>query len=135
MHMCILGVFMVFVAICGVKPAHAVGTASITGIQAPVGMVYDAEGALFVAEWGADRVSKFDMRGRRSLVTDGVRNPAGLAFDEQGTLFIASYATGEIFALDKAGQLRSIAGGFSSPTGMLWKDGVLLVAKDRKSVV
>lgn len=89
---------MFFVALCGTPQfAPAVGKAAITGIQSPVGMVYDADGTLFVAEWGANRVSKFDVQGKRSLVTDTVRSPAGLAFDEQGTLFITSYATGDFF--------------------------------------
>lgn len=101
----------------------------ITDIQAPVGMVYDAQGNLFVAEWGAGRVSKFDPQGKRSTVTDAVRSPSGLAFDDKGTLFVASYADGNVYRLDADGTPRSIASGFSSPTGLLWaSDNTLLVA-------
>lgn len=57
---------------------------AITNIQAPVGMIYDAQGNLFVAEWGAGRVSRFDPQGKRSTVTDAIRSPSGLAFDDNG---------------------------------------------------
>lgn len=104
-------------------------TPAITGIQSPVGMVYDSQGNLYVAEWGAGRVSKFDPQGKRTTVTDSMRSPSGLAFDDKGTLYVASYGDGNVYVLEPTGKTRSIASGFSSPTGLLWdKDNTLLVA-------
>ena len=103
--------------------------AVITGIQSPVGMIYDKEGALYVAEWGAGRISRFDSDGRRTTVTDSINSPAGLAFDDKGVLHVASYGDGTIYALDKGTKPRPVASGFSSPTGLLWsRDNALLVA-------
>lgn len=101
----------------------------ITDIQSPVGMVYDQRGALYVAEWGAGRVSRFGTDGNRTTVTDSISSPAGLAFDDKGILYVASYGDGTVYALEKGKKPRPVASGFSSPTGLLWsRDKTLLVA-------
>lgn len=123
-----LAVTVLMLGISGTALA-AGNTPVITDIQAPVGMIYDAQGNLLVAEWGAGRVSRFDPQGKRSTVTDAIRSPSGLAFDDKGTLFVASYADGNVYRLDASGKLSSLASGFSSPTGLLWaSDNTLLVA-------
>ena len=108
--------------------AAAAAQPHVRGIQAPVGVVYDREGALYVAEWGADQVSRFDDKGGRTVVTAEVRSPAGLAFDDKGTLYVASYADGNIYALNSGEKPRRIASGLASPTGMVWDGDALLVA-------
>lgn len=101
----------------------------ITDIRSPVGMVYDQNGALYVAEWGAGRVSCFGTDGNRTTVTDSISSPAGLAFDAKGILYVASYGDGTVYALEKGTKPRPVASGFSSPTGLLWsRDNTLLVA-------
>lgn len=101
----------------------------IPDIQSPVGMVYDQNGALYVAEWGAGRVSRFGTDGSRTTVTDSISSPAGLAFDAKGVLYVASYGDGTVYALEKGTKPRPVASGFSSPTGLLWsRDNTLLVA-------
>lgn len=104
-------------------------TPVIAGIQSPVGMIYDKQGILYVAEWGASRVSRFDAKGNRSIVTEAIKGPSGLAFDERGTLYIASYSDGDVYAMENGKEPRKLASGFSSPAGLLWgRDNVLLVA-------
>ena len=49
------------------------------GFNSPVGMAFDAAGNLYVAEWGAGRVSRIDPAGVRSTFTDGLAGPSGLA--------------------------------------------------------
>lgn len=117
-------------ALCVVSPAVAAQQRPfIRDIQAPVGMVYDAKGNLYVAEWSAGRVSRFDAQGKRTTLTDAVRSPSGLAFDDKGRLFVASYSDGHVYHLRADGTLRSVASGLSSPTGLLWTgDNTLLVA-------
>lgn len=123
----------VFLLVLGVAgQASAASTAAISDLQAPVGMVYDADGALYVAEWGAGRISKFDRAGVRTIVTEAIRNPAGLAFDGKGTLHVASYGDGGIYALEPGKAPRRIASGFSSPTGLIW-DGQSLIVANRNA--
>ncbi len=107
----------------------------IRDLQFPVGMLYDGEGALYIAEWAAGRVCKYDARGRRTVVTEAVAHPSGLAMDDGGRLFIASYNEGLIYLLEE-GRLRRFASGFDVPAGMLWHDGILYVAnRDAGEVV
>jgi sugar lactone lactonase YvrE len=100
----------------------------ITGLNIPVGMTYDAQGALYIAEWGASRVCKYDRQGNRTIVTEAVGRPSGLTISETGTLFIASYDRGIVYALTPDGELRPVASGFSTPAGLLWRDNAVLVA-------
>ncbi len=44
-------------------------------------MAFDATGNLYVAEWGAGRVSRIDPRGRRSTFAEALSGPSGLAID------------------------------------------------------
>ena len=125
-------IFLVFLPVFGCVHHAAAGPAAISGIQAPVGMVYDAEGALLVAEWEAGRISKFDREGTRTVVADAIRNPAGLAFDTNGILYAASYSDGCIYALEPGKAPRRIASGLSSPTGLIW-DGKTLVVANRNA--
>ncbi|EXG78185.1 hypothetical protein [Cloacibacillus evryensis] len=99
----------------------------IRDLQLPVGMLYDGEGSLYIAEWAAGRVCKYDSKGRRTLVTEEVAHPSGLAMDEDGRLFIASYNEGIIYMFEE-GRLRRFVSGFNVPAGILWHDGILYVA-------
>lgn len=120
--------FLVLLVFGTTPSAFAAQNPAIRDIQAPVGMVYDGEGALYVAEWGAGRVSRFDVAGARTVVADGMRSPSGLAFDGNGVLYAASYGDGGIYALEPGKAPRRIASGFASPTGMIWDGKALLVA-------
>lgn len=100
---------------------------TITDIQAPVGMIYGKDGALYVSEWSRNRVSRIGSNGR-TIVTEAIPNPSGLAFDDEGTLYAASYEDGSIYALASGAQPRRIASGFASPTGMIWEGKALIVA-------
>ena len=119
-------VFLLFFGLAG--QVSAAPAAAVSDIKAPVGMVYDAAGALYVAEWGAGRVSKFDRAGRRTIVTEAIPSPAGLAFDDKDILYVASYGDGGIYALEPGNPPRRIASGFSSPTGLIWDGNSLIVA-------
>lgn len=57
----------------------------------PVGMVYDKDGTLFIAEWGSSRVCGYDAQGKRTPVTNDVGRPSGLAFDDDGNLYIVGW--------------------------------------------
>lgn len=55
-----------FLAVAVVSRALAAPPAAVEDIRSPVGMVYDGAGALYVAEWGAGRVNRFDGLGSKS---------------------------------------------------------------------
>lgn len=107
------------------------------GLSAPVDFALDKDGNLYVSEWGADRVVRFDKDGNKEAIITGVRNPAGLAFAQDGVLYIAGYGDNAIHAWDSKNGLREIAGGFSSPTGMIVdSDGSIIIAnRDAGEVV
>lgn len=110
-------------------PSDAGGQPAFTDLMSPVGMVYGRDGALYVAEWSAGRVSRFDAQGNRTILVDALGNPAGLALADDGTLYIAGYGDGTIYMFDEQHGLRPFVSGFSAPTGLLWsRDGTLLVA-------
>lgn len=104
------------------------GQPILGGFNSPTGMVYDQNGNLYVAEWGAGRIARIK-DGKASIILDGLSSPAGLAMDESGNMYIAEYGDGNIYLWNGKSKPRVIASGFSAPTGVLWsKDGALLVA-------
>ena len=104
-----------------------------TGLEAPVGMAFDSQGLLWVAEWGADRVVRLDERGERIATIGGIARPAGLAFDAAGTLYIAGYGDGRIYAWAPKRGLAVVADGLDAPTGLYWSAEAGLVAANRNA--
>ena len=120
---------LAFTAALGLGNALAADReAFITDLHNPVGMIYDTQGALYIAEWRTARVGRYDSRGNRTIVTTSVGRPSGLALDENGTLFIASYDQGVVYTLVPGREPRVLASGFSVPAGLLWSEGILYVA-------
>lgn len=99
-----------------------------TGLRNPVGMLYDPEGRLYIADWGTQTVSRYDADARQTVITQDVGRPSGLALDENGTLYIASYNRNVIYTLKPGQEPRVFATGFNTPAGLLWTDGVLYMA-------
>lgn len=104
-----------------------------TGLVAPTGMAHDAEGRLWVAEWGADRIVRLDGQGGREEVIGGIAQPAGLAFDADGTLWAAGYGDGRIYAWTPERGLRVVARGLAAPTGLFWSPETGLLAANRNA--
>jgi len=102
----------------------------ISDLHIPGGIIFDRENRLYIAEWGAARVCRYDEKGHRTLVSDQIGRPSGLAFDHEGTLYIASYDLGFIYAMNpgKLEAPRVIASGFNVPAGMIWADDSLYIA-------
>ncbi len=123
--------FLCFVASALLAGAATVGFAAnlpIDGFSAPVGIVELGNGALLVAEWGANRITKVEGAQKQPVIR-GISSPAGLAMDAKGNLYIAGYGDGNIYLWPGAGEPKVLASGFSQPTGVLWsKNNTLLVA-------
>lgn len=106
------------------------------GFSSPVGMAFDATGNLYVAEWGAGRVSRIDPQGRRSVFAEGLSGPSGLAIGVDGTLYVASYSRDEVYRFTPAGVRSVHVTGLATPAGIGFdRAGRLLIANRRTNQI
>lgn len=107
-----------------------------TGFSSPVGMAFDAKGNLFVAEWGAGRVSRIAPDGSRTSFAQGLSGPSGLAIDREGLIYVASYSQDEIYRFTPSGDRETLITGLATPAGLGFdRSGRLLVANRRTNEI
>lgn len=113
------------------------GSALAASFLFPRGICFDAEGNLYIADGGANRIRKlspnglitaFAGTGRAGFSGDGraavqaqLFGPNGVAFDRDGNVFIADTRNGRIRKVDPRGIITTVAGGGTGNEG----DGVL----------
>jgi sugar lactone lactonase YvrE len=106
------------------------------GFSSPVGMAFDAAGNLFVAEWGAGRVSRIDPAGNRTTFADGLSGPSGLTIGTDGTIYVASYSRDEVYRFTPAGERSVHVTGLATPAGLSFdRSGRLLIANRRTNQI
>lgn len=106
------------------------------GFSSPVGMAFDATGNLFVAEWGAGRVSRIDATGNRTTFAEGLSGPSGLAIGADGTIYVASYSRDEVYRFTPDGKRSVHVSGLATPAGLSFdKSGRLLIANRRTNQI
>jgi len=106
------------------------------GFSSPVGMAFDAAGNLFVAEWGAGRVSRIDPAGNRTTFADGLSGPSGLAIGPDGTIYVAAYSRDEVYRFTPAGERSVHVTGLATPAGLSFdKAGRLMIANRRTNQI
>ncbi|YBV94556.1 NHL repeat-containing protein (plasmid) [Phyllobacteriaceae bacterium JZ32] len=106
------------------------------GFSSPVGMAFDAAGNLFVAEWGAGRVSRIDPAGNRTIFADGLSGPSGLTVGTDGAIYVASYSRDEIYRFTPAGERSVHVTGLATPAGLSFdRSGRLLIANRRTNQI
>ncbi len=106
------------------------------GFNSPVGMAFDAAGNLYVAEWGAGRVSRIDPAGVRSTFADGLAGPSGLAIGADGTIYVASYSRDEVYRFTPDGARSVYVTGLATPAGIGFDHaGRLLIANRRTNQI
>lgn len=106
------------------------------GFSSPVGMAFDAAGNLFVAEWGAGRVSRIDPAGKRTTFADGLSGPSGLTIGPDGTIYVASYSRDEVYRFTPAGERSVYVTGLATPAGLSFdRSGRLLIANRRNNQI
>ena len=97
------------------------GGLSATSLHNPAGVALDAQGNLYVADYGNNRVLEYDapltnhqaanrVFGQPSFITNTVNNgglsaaslslPTGLALDRQGNLYVADYENNRVLEYD-----------------------------------
>src|SRR5215472_12707131 len=108
-------------AIYQIAPNGSVSTFA-SGLNFPIGMVYDSSGNLFVANTadnglGAGYISKIAPNGTQSTFASGI-NPHSLAFNSAGDLFAADYNSGNIYEFTPGGVRSTFASGFTDPLSL-----------------
>jgi sugar lactone lactonase YvrE len=106
------------------------------GFSSPVGMAFDAAGHLYVAEWGAGRVSRIAPDGSRVTFADGLSGPSGLAVGRDGAIYVASYSRDEIYRFTPDGGRSVHVTGLATPAGIGFDpSGRLLIANRRTNQI
>jgi hypothetical protein len=115
------------------------------GLDRPVGLAFDLEGRLLVAEERAGRVTRREADGSRTTLVSGIKQPRWLDVGEDASVFIAarrltrgtdpepddeSAEPEVILALTSTGALTVFADGFRVVRGVVAGDGVLYAATD-----
>src|SRR5262249_57971203 len=60
------------------------------GLERPIGLAFDLEGRLLVAEERAGRVTRREPNGSRTTLASGIKQPRWLDVGEDGIVFIAA---------------------------------------------
>jgi uncharacterized protein (TIGR03437 family) len=83
------------------------GAAALAQLNAPAGLAFDGQGALYIADSGNHLVRKV----AHGLISSFARavTPTGLTFDGLGTLYVADISAGDIAVIPAAGSPSSLA--------------------------
>ena len=87
-------------------------------VRRPRGLAFDAAGNLYVANAGANTVSKVTPAGAVSTFASGFNDPDGLAFDAAGNLYVANSGNNTVSKVTPAGVVSTFASGFNDPDGL-----------------
>ncbi len=105
------------------------GEAVWTDLASPVGMAYDTDGTLYVANWSGGTIERFTSDGDRSTFASGLDGPSGLAISAAGVIFAASYSGDVVWRFDETGEPEVFVDGLATPAGLSFtRDGELLIA-------
>ncbi len=84
-------------------------------LSGPVGIQFDSEGSMYVANCNSNSIIKKIGDNLVNFVrSSDFACPAGLAFDENDNLYVTQYANGDIHRIDVNGNITLLA---SSPSG------------------
>lgn len=94
------------------------------------------ERALYISEYGADRLLKADLRGERLKEFGGLRGPQYLAADPSGYLYVTEWGSSRVSKFDLDGNLiLSFRQPPAAPTGIAARAGEVFVADQKRRLV
>jgi sugar lactone lactonase YvrE len=110
----------------------------VAGLSSPDALALNAQGYLFVANYGANDVTVY-APGHTSVlrhISAGVRGPYGVRFDSKGNLFVANNTASTVTTYAPGGShvARTIHDGISHPTALLFDADENLYVANAKSV-
>ncbi len=111
-----------------------------SGLIFPSGLAFDASGNLFVGDFGANNIRKFDSHGSATVFANsstGLSGPVGLAFDSSGNIYVADVNVNKIFKFlpDGSGS-GTTSSNLSGPGDIaIGPDGLLYVANESNNTV
>jgi DNA-binding beta-propeller fold protein YncE len=84
----------------------------------PVGIAFDSEGNLFIADWGNKRVQCFDANFKNILTIDAnLDGPCGIAIDSRNYLYVSEIRNNRISKFDLKGNLIDTMGSYGKGEG------------------
>ncbi len=110
------------------------GTNLSGGLSGPEGLVFDARGDLFAANFGTNSITEFaagvtpGSLGTGMVVETSLSGPIGLAFDKNGDLFAANFNAGSITEFASTGP-GTFGAGTTFTTGLNGPDGLAVNAR------
>jgi sugar lactone lactonase YvrE/enterochelin esterase-like enzyme len=95
----------------------------------PTGLMFGADGRLFVAEEARKRIVAYSPTGARQVIAEGF-TPNDLAVSSKGDIYATEFPTGKIWFIPKGGQKRSVHEAHWTPNGVRFSpdESLLLVA-------
>jgi sugar lactone lactonase YvrE len=106
------------------------------GLSSPVGMAFDREGRLLVANWSVGTVVSVATTGDVSVLAVDLNGPSGLALGPNGDIYVASYSGDLIWKISRSGQREVFVRGLGTPAGLSFDlRGRLLIANRRTNQI
>ncbi|OEK02874.1 hypothetical protein BFP97_15670 [Roseivirga sp. 4D4] len=86
-------------------------TTFVSGMSSPVGVVFDSEGNLYVANCGDNTIKKVTPEGEVSTFASGnlFACPNGITIDNDGNLYVANFSNASVVKIDTQGNPSVLA--------------------------
>jgi YD repeat-containing protein len=100
---------------------NSLGVFADTGLSDPRGMAFDASGNLYVANYIANSLSKFDSQGNylpAQSIALGLNFSVGVAIDGAGAIYVSNESSARIRKFDAAGNLLATSVTGNTPTAL-----------------
>jgi uncharacterized protein (TIGR03437 family) len=93
------------------------GPANQAALSSPFGIRMDANGNLFIADLGNNRVRKVSAGGTISTFASGLNQPRNVAFGAGGALYVSEFGANRVVKINADGSTTVIAGSGASGFG------------------
>ncbi len=108
----------------------------LTGLHAPVGMAFDSQQNLYIANWGNGTITRWFANGKREVFASDLHGPSGLALGANDDVFVASYADDVVWRIKQNGKRTLFVDKLATPAGLSFEvNGNLLIANRRTNQI